>query len=48
MSQSRSPAFPENPRFWGDRVTEGERPHSLVLWGGFTAPQVSLAAAEEE
>lgn len=38
MSQSRSPAFPENRRFWGDRVTESKGPHSLVLWEGFTAP----------
>ena len=43
-----APLFPENPRFWGDRVTEGKRPHSLVLWQGFTAPQVGLVAAEEK
>lgn len=43
-----APLFPENPRFWGDGVTEGKRPHSLVLWQGFTAPQVGLVAAEEK
>lgn len=46
MSQSRSPTFPENPKFWGDRVTEGKRPHSLVLWERFIAPY-RLVAAEE-